>query len=36
LHKELNNAGKNKNEAFNEMIQNDKKSIFDFYIQEFI
>ena len=35
LHKELNKAEKNENDNFNEMIQNDKKSIFDYYIQEF-
>jgi len=35
LHKELNKAEKNKDETYNEMVQNDKKSIFDYYIQEF-
>ena len=35
LHKELNKAEKNKNDAFNELVQKDKKSIFNFYIQEF-
>ena len=35
LHKELNKAEKNKYETLNEIVQNDKKSIFDFYNQEF-
>ena len=35
LHKELNKAEKNKNETLNEIVQNDKKLIFDFYNQEF-
>ena len=35
LHKELNKVKKNKNDTLKEMVQNDKKSIFNFYFQEF-
>ena len=35
LHSELNNARKNKSEAFKEIIHNDKNSMLEFYIKEF-
>ena len=35
LHSELNNARKNKSEAFKEIIQNDKNSMFELFQQEF-